>query len=185
MKFYVASTNQIPALGYVPQADCPIRVYISYQSDYHLRVCISHSHITAFGYLVQIIAFLATQWCHRIRGMCTKNDINQRYWTHLISAMVCCLCEILINSLRFIRMRKVSIELFCIIFKLKCVFPLPYLQCICQTHTMKTTSKVQSEHAWSLHSMNIKQCFTCLNCTPPIKFYFATLDFASSLVISL
>ena len=60
MKFYVASTNQIPALGYVPQADCPIRVYISYQSDYHLRVCISHNHITAFGYLVQIIAFLAT-----------------------------------------------------------------------------------------------------------------------------
>ena len=41
---------------------------------------------------------------------------------------------------------------------------------------MKRTSKVQSEHTQSLHYMNIRQFFTCLNCIPPIKFYFATLD---------
>ena len=43
---------------------------------------------------------------------------------------------------------------------------------------MKKTSKVQSEHTQSLHYMNIRQFFTCLNCIPPIKFPFAKLDFA-------
>ena len=72
----------------------------------------------------------------------------------------------------------------------KVFFSLLYPQDTRQTNyilsrTMKTTSKVQSEHNQSLHYMNIKQFFTCLNCMPSIKFNFATLDFAPSLVISL
>ena len=42
----------------------------------------------------------------------------------------------------------------------------------------KNTSKVQSEHTQSLHYMNIRQFFMCLNCIPPIKFPFAKLNFA-------
>ena len=51
--------------------------------------------------------------------------------------------------------------------------------------TTKTMSKVQSEHTQSLHYMNIRQFFTCLNCVLPIKFHCAILDFAPSRVISL
>ena len=51
--------------------------------------------------------------------------------------------------------------------------------------TTKTMSKVQSEHTQSLHYMNIRQFFTCLDCVLPIKFHFAILDFAPSRVISL
>ena len=69
-------------------------------------------------------------------------------------------------------------------------FPLPFSQRTCQTtyipsHTMKTTSKMQSEHTQSLHHMNIRQFITCLNCILPIKFHFAILDFAPSHANSL
>ena len=68
-------------------------------------------------------------------------------------------------------------------------FPLLFSQRTCQTtnipsRTMKTMSKVQSEHTQSLRYANIRQFFTCLNCIPPIKFHFATLDFAPPRVIS-
>ena len=80
---------------------------------------------------------------------------------------------------------KGSHSFHCIIFKLKCVFPLLFSQRTCQTtyipsRTMKTTSKMQSEHTQSLHHMNIRQFITCLNCILPIKFHFAILDFAPS-----
>ena len=78
---------------------------------------------------------------------------------------------------------------FCIILKLKCVFFRSFTHNAhakpLTSRTTKETSKVQSEHTQSLHYMNIRQFFTCLNCISPIKFHFATLDFALSHVISV
>ena len=65
-------------------------------------------------------------------------------------------------------------------------FYFTYRQTTCiPSSTMKTTPKVPSEHTQSLHYMNNRQFFTCLNCIPPIKFHFAKLDFAPPRVISL
>ena len=52
------------------------------------------------------------------------------------------------------------------------------------SRSMRTTSKVQSEHTQSLYYMSIRKFFTCLNHVPPIKFYFAKLYFAPSRFIS-
>ena len=63
----------------------------------------------------------------------------------------------------------------------KSFFPLLYSQLTHQTTNIalrnmkKNTSKVQSEHTLSLHHMNIRQFFTCLNCIPPIKIPFCQI----------
>ena len=79
----------------------------------------------------------------------------------------------------------------CIIFfQLKRVFFRSFIsQRIRQTtnipsRTMKTTSKVRSEHTQSLHYMHITPFFTCLNFIPPIKFHWSILDYALSRAIS-
>ena len=46
--------------------------------------------ITAFGY-----CFLVNDVIDQ--GLCTENDINQKFWAHLLSVMVCDLRESLIN----------------------------------------------------------------------------------------
>ena len=55
----------------------------------------------------------------------------------------------------------------------------------CNLDTSYVIWKVQSEHTSLLHYMNARPFFACWTCTPPIKFYFTTLDFAPSRVISL
>ena len=45
--------------------------------------------------------------------------------------------------------------------------------------------KVQSVHTSLLFYMNARQLLTWWTCIPPTKFYFTTLDFAPSLVISI
>ena len=81
---------------------------------------------------------------------------------------------------RFIRIWKFRIYFYCIILKLKRVFPLLFSQRTHQTTyiplRMTTTSKVQSEHTQSLHLIDIREFFTCLSCILPFKFHFATLD---------
>ena len=67
---YVSHTNQIPALGYVSRTN----------------------YIIAFGYIAPITAF---EYCFLVnnvmesRGPCKRNETNQKFWTHLISVMVC------------------------------------------------------------------------------------------------
>ena len=66
---YVSCTNQIATLGYI---SCT-------------------NHITAFGYHAPITAF---GYCFLVNdamesgGLCTKNDINQKFWAHLMSVMI-------------------------------------------------------------------------------------------------
>ena len=65
--------------------------------------------------------------------------------------------------------------IFCINFKLNEYLRLFYshwtrLTTHVPSRTIKTTSKVQSEKTQSLQNMSIRQLFTRLNCTPPIKF---------------
>ena len=70
-------------------------------------------------------------------------------------------------------------------------FLLLFSKHMCQTtyipsHTMKTMSKIQSEHTQSLHYKNIiRHFFMCLNHILPIKFHYATFDFAPSHATSL
>ena len=158
------------------QSDLRIRVcirllhknnWITHQSDCRIRVCISHQSY-------QIIWISCTN--HSVWGLYTKNDIS---WAHLINVMVCGLHEGLVafNFLYHFNVRAFFFQLF-------------YSQHTRQTtyipsRTMKTTSKVQSEHIQSLHYMNSRQFFTCFNGIPAIKFHFATLDFAPLRVISL
>ena len=171
---YVSRTNQIAALGYVSRIN----------------------HITAFGYLAPITAFrvcISHQSYHSIWMSCTDHGVwvlfsskwCQKFCAHLISVMV----------EAFARASSIKVEIIgiwrfhiiCIIFKLKLAFSAPLLTTYTPrpSRTMKKTSKVRSEHTHSLHYMTIRQFFTCLNCIPPIKFYFANLDFAPSRVISL
>ena len=94
----------------------------------------------------------------------------------------------------FIRIWNSHIYLYCIIFKFKLfknVFLLLFSKHMCQTtyiptHTVKTMSKIQSEHTQSLHYKNIiRHFFMCLNHILPIKFHYATFDFAPSHATSL
>ena len=77
--------------------------------------------ITALGYLTPSTAFgycFSCKLCHWIRGLCTKNGLNQKFWAHLLSVMVCGLhlkVEIYQDMVG-------SHLTFCIIFKLKHVF---------------------------------------------------------------
>ena len=124
------------------QSDCRIRVCIFHQSDCRIRVCISHQ---SNHHSVQIL--FSCKLCHGIRGQCTKNDINQKFWAYLINVMIVAQS----SEAEIYRDMKGSHIFHCIIFELKHVFPLLFSQRTCQTiyilsRTMKTTSKVQSEH---------------------------------------
>ena len=165
---------------YLHQSDRRTRVCISHQSYHSIQMsCTNHSVWVLFSYKL----------CHGIRGPCTGNEVKQNIWTYLISVMA------------FARASSIEVEIYqdmkgfyltcCIIFfQLKRVFFRSFIsQRIRQTtnipsRTMKTTSKVRSEHTQSLHYMNITPFFTCLNFIPPIKFHLSTLDYALSRAIS-
>ena len=124
-----------------------------------------------------------------------KEWLNKKIWAHLISVMIVDFARTS-SSVRstFIRIWNSHIYLYCIIFKFKLfknVFLLLFSKHMCQTtyipsHTMKTMSKIQSEHTQSLHYKNIiRHFFMCLNHILPIKFHYATFDFAPSHATSL
>ena len=174
------------------RSDCHIRLCISHQSDCRIRVCISHRsyhsiQMSCTNHSVWVL--FSYKLCHGIRGPCTENEVKQNIWAHLISVMA------------FARASSIMVEIYqdmkglyltcCIIFfQLKRVFFRSFIsQRIRQTtnipsRTMKTTSKVRSEHTQSLHYMNIAPFFTCLNFIPPIKFHLSTLDYVLSRAIS-
>ena len=94
------------------QLDHCIWVCISNQSDFHIRVCILHQSNCLIGVCIShqsyysiwisyanysIWVLFLRKWCHWIRGLYTKNDIIQKFWVHLISIMVCGLCESLLD----------------------------------------------------------------------------------------
>ena len=128
-------------------------------------------------YLTPIISqHLGIVW-----GLCTKNDITQKFWAQLISVMVCSLHKSPVNEGQDLSGCERFTFNFLYHFKVRTYFFCSFTQRTYQTtyiqlHSMKRTSKVQSEHTQSLHYMNIRKFFTCLNCIPPIKFYFATVD---------
>ena len=132
------------------QSDCRIRVCIFHQLDCRIRVCISHQSnhsiwVSCINHSVQTL--FSCKLCHGIRGQCTKNDINQKFWAYLINVMIVAQS----SEAEIYRDMKGSHIFHCIIFELKHVFPLLFSQRTCQTiyilsRTMKTTSKVQSEH---------------------------------------
>ena len=81
------------------QSDCGIGVCISYQSDCRLRVCTSHQSYYSIWIPCTndcIWVSFSCKLCYGIRGLCTKNDIYQKFWAHLVNAMVCGLCKSLI-----------------------------------------------------------------------------------------
>ena len=104
------------------------------------------------------------KWCHGIRRLCTKSDIN-----HKLGSFDECNSLLPSRSLfdwgrDLSGYEKFAFNLF-VHFKFKCIFPLIYSKLTRQTtyilpRTMKTTSKVQLEHTQSLHYMNIRQ-FPC------------------------
>ena len=101
-----------------------------------------------------------------IRGLCTKNDINQKSWAHLIAPRWL--------RLRFIGTWKFRIS-FLYHFKVKRVFTAPLRTTNTPNNSRSITyykNNVQSplEHTQSLHFTNIGQSFMCLNYIPPIKF---------------
>ena len=174
------------------RSDCHIRLCISHQSDCRIRVCISHQsyhsiQMSCTNHGVWVL--FCYKLCHGIRVPCTENEVKQNIWAHLISVMA------------FARASSIEVELYqdmkglyltcCIIFfQLKSIFFRSFFsQRIRQTtnipsRTMKTTSKVRSEHTQSLHYMHITPFFTCLNFIPPIKFHLSILDYALSRAIS-
>ena len=103
------------------QTDCCIKVFILHQSDCHIRVCILHQsyYSIRISYTIHSIWVLfSCKLCHQIKGLYTKNGLNQKFWAHLLSVMVCGLhCKVEIYQ------DMVGSHLtFCIIFKLKHVF---------------------------------------------------------------
>ena len=103
------------------KSDCCIRVFILHQSDCHIRVCILHQsyYSIRISYTVHSIWVLfSCKLCHWIRGPCTKNGLNQKFWAHLLSVMVFGLCL----KVEIYQDMVGSHLTFCIIFKLKHVF---------------------------------------------------------------
>ena len=101
-----------------------------------------------------------------IRGLCTKNDINQKSWAHLIEPRW-------LRS-RFIGTWKFRISFLCH-FKVKRVFTAPSRTTNTSNNSRsityhKNNVQIPLEHSQSLHFTNIGQFFMCLNCIPPIKF---------------
>ena len=81
------------------QSDCGIGVCILHQSDCHIRVCILHqSYHSIWIPCTNHSIWVLFSWklCYGIKGLCTKNGIYQKVWAHLVNAMVCGLCKILI-----------------------------------------------------------------------------------------
>ena len=117
-----------------------------HQSDCYIKSGFESgtSHITAFGYHAPITAF---GYWFLLNDVMESEGCAQwhwpKIWAHLISIMIGAFARALS---RFNKIWKVCIY-FCIIFKLKCVFPLLFSQCTHQKtcmwlHTMKKTSKV-------------------------------------------
>ena len=168
---YVSCTNQIATLGYISCTN-------------HITAFGYHAPITAFGYCFLVNDAMESGGC--AQKMTLTRNFGLIWWVLWLWPMQ----EPHRMRSRFIWISKVCVYFHCIILKLNIFFPLLFSQYTCQTtyissHTVKTTSKVQSETTQSLHYMNIRQFFKCLNCILPIRFYFATLDFAPSHVISL
>ena len=95
VEWYVARTNQIATLGYVSRTNYitafaylePIttfRVCVWHKSDCRIRVYISHSHITAKGYLGPV-------------GAAHKESQKTVFVGSIISLMVCGLRESLVE----------------------------------------------------------------------------------------
>ena len=114
---YVSRTHQMAALRFVSrshQSDCCIKVCISHQS--YIIVFEYLAPITAFGHnFLVIFCYKITMFAYRVvccyhqsdcciliyhapitafgyyflinDVMCTKNDINQKFWTHWIRVM--------------------------------------------------------------------------------------------------
>ena len=147
-----------------------------HQSYYSIRI----------SYTVHSIWVLfSCKLCHWIRGPCTKNGLNQKFWAHLLSVMVGGLCL----KVEIYQDMVGSHLTFCIIFKLKHVFSflLLMIHMLNNSHSIEyhgnnVQNPIRTYPIIALHTM---QFFMCLNCTPPIKFHFAPLDFALSCVISL
>ena len=123
--------------------------------------------------------------------MCTKNNIKQKFWAHLISVMIVAFAKPRRVRSRFIEIKKVRIYFYYIIFKVKTCFFAPFLT----THTPNNVhfityyennvqSPIRTYSIIALHEHE-QEIFTCLNCIRPIKFHFATLNSALSHAISL
>ena len=77
-------------------------VYCSHQSDHHIRLCVSHHKSVALGYVSRTNQIAALEYESRTNhhsiflvkdfvesgGWCTKNGVNQKFWVHLVCAMV-------------------------------------------------------------------------------------------------
>ena len=87
--WYVARTNQIAALGYVSRTNQIAALgYVSRTS--HIIAFEYHASITAFRYFFSVNDVMD-------QGTVHKNDINQKFWAHWISVMVCGLRESLVD----------------------------------------------------------------------------------------
>ena len=93
---------------------------ISHQS--YKSIWISFTNHSVWGIcLAPIISQLSCKWCHGIRRLCTKNDINHKFWASFDKCYgLWPSQEPLWLRSRFIRIWKVSI--ICIIFKFKIFF---------------------------------------------------------------
>ena len=91
------------------QSDCLVRVCILHQSYYSIRISYT---------IYSIWVLFSCKLCHQIRGLCTKDGLNQKFWAHLLSVMVCGLCL----KVEIYQDMEGSHLTFCTIFKLKYVF---------------------------------------------------------------
>ena len=155
------------------QSDWRIRVYISYQSDCCNELFILHKPITA--YLAPIRAFTH---CFLANVVMESGGLRES---------VVALVQDLLGLQRLAGN-------FMYYFSVKTCFVYGFFIHHAQAKqpTLSNTychNNVQSsnvtEHTQTLHDIYVRQFFTCLNCILPIKFHFATLDFAPSPVISL
>ena len=120
------------------QSDCRIRVCIAHQSNHSIWVsCINHS--------VQIL--FSCKLCRGIRRLCTKNDIDQKFWVYLINVMI-------VSSLseaEIYRDMKGSHLFHCIIFELKHVFSASFL-------TTHMSNNLHSITYYEILSFSLAQC---------------------------
>ena len=137
-------------------------VSISHRSDCRIRVCISHqSHysiwISCRNHNVWIFFFSRT-WCYGIRGPCTKNDINQKFLTHLISVMICGFRKNPVDWGLVYRYIKGLESTCCIIFKFKGVLSAPFLTTQAPNNLLPSRSGKQRSNILVLL---VLVCFPC------------------------